>query len=477
MTSKLMYFGTKERLVWVKAPAFNPDISKVGWQATSQFLNGGVNVRRSSTTHKEYQFAWNLASSADIAAISDYADGLFGDGLIYFLDPFAMTTNLMPQYWAAPRLGAGDAPVFDLANSVRPSLVSTPANTYGYPTKSAVYTFGTSSLFSSVFIPIPPGYALNFGANGSSTGTAAVVVADSSATPTVTTRINYAKDASFEYGVNGSVGTAGTLSQQTGTGHTGTKYLRILATSTASMSIDGAGNTFNVTAGEAFAFSAWVRGTATKQVQIRATWTGATATTGTLATLANIVTWQQINLTGTVPVGATAVRVDVLMPSSTGIVSGSTVFDVDDMLCVRGSSTVGSDFTGDSPLTVVGATKTTNTWQAAAGTSVAQQVIVVSPGTAVTLLSETNPILTNTTLSGVPGANITFWGTGTLTLSAMVAQVRPIGEAVPNGNYQSGQGHSGCYFASSPTVQGYSAPSALDYKSLSATLIEVGAWL
>jgi hypothetical protein len=476
MTSKLMYFGTQERMTWIKAPAYNPDISKVGWQTTNQFLDGGASVRRSITAHKEYQFAWNLASSADISAIRNYADGLYGDGLIYFLDPFAMTTNLLPQYWAAPRL-AGDAPSFDNGNATRPTLTATPANAYAYPTKSAVYTFNTASIFRTLYIPIPTGYAFNFGANGSSTGTAAVVVADANAAPTVTTRINYAKDAGFEYGTNGATGVAGTLTQQTASPHSGTKFIRLIANSTSAMSITGAGSTFNVTAGEAFAFSAWVRGTPTKQVQIQATWTGATATTSTLVALSSATTWQQISLTGTVPAGATAVRVDVLMSATGGIVSGTTTLDVDDMLCVRGTSSVGADFTGDLAPTSVGNTRVVNSWQSGAGTSVSQQTTTVAPGSAMTLLSETSGVLTNYTISGVSGVNVTFWGSGTLTLSGMTAQVRPIGEAVPNGVFSGGQGNSGCSFAASPSVQGYSAPSALDFQSLSATLIEVGAWL
>jgi hypothetical protein len=71
---------------------------------------------------------------------------------------------------------------------------------------------------------------------------------------------------------------------------------------------------------------------------------------------------------------------------------------------------------------------------------------------------------------------VSFSGEGTLTLAALIAQVRPLGEAVPEGNFISGRGHSGCRFAAKPSIQGYSAPQALDFQSITATLIETGDW-
>lgn len=475
MTSKVMYFGTRERMTWVKAPAFNPDISKVGWSATNLFLNGGASVRRSTVSHKEYQFAWNLASAEDIAAISDYADGLYGDDLIYFLDPFAMTTNLLPQMWATPRLGVSDG--IDFANGARrPTLITTPTNSLGYPTKSAVYTFNSSSVFESVYIPIPPGYALNFGANGSATGTAAVVVADANLPTVSTVRTNYAKDPSFENTVANLAASNGTLTQATGTAKSGTKFARLIANSTSAMSVDGTGSSFAVVAGESFAFSSWVRGTVGKLVQIRATWTGASATTSTLTALASASAWQQISLTGTVPTGATSVRVDVRMDISGGIVSGITTLDVDDQLFERGTATIGTNFTGSTAAGSVANVRTSNAWVGTVGGSTSTQVVRTAPGTAVTLLSETSTVRTNYTLANVAGVYITFWGSGTLTLSGMIAQVRPIGEAVPYGPFISGRGHSGCRFSSGPAIQGYSAPQALDYQAMTATLTETGSW-
>jgi hypothetical protein len=471
MANKFMYFGTQERMTWVKCPAYNPDISKVGWQTTNQFLNGGASVRRSSTAHKEYQFAWNLTSASNIAAITDYADGLYGDGLIYFLDPFATTTNLLPQSWAAPRLGAEDGVVFN--GKVRPTLSATSANAFGYPTKSATYTFDASSVFETLFIPIPDGYVFYFGAHGSSTGTAAVAISDVNAATVVTNRINYVTNPSFAADTSNwsASGTGATLARVAATGSDGTGYAR-LTSGAAATAKSANGNTFAVVAGQSFAFSAYVRGTVGRAVALRATWTGATATS-TVA-LASASAWQRITFTGTVPAGATAVRIDVTQTATGGVIGD--VLDIDAVLAELSTTTVGTFFDGYMLPTSVSNVRTRNIWTGAPLASPSQQIISTAPGTAITLLPETTSTLTNYEISGVTGVNISFWGSGTITLSGMIAQVRVIGDPAPTGSFIGGRGHSGCRFAASPSVQGYSAPQALDYQSMSVTLVETGSW-
>lgn len=174
MVPKLMYCGTTERFTWVKPPAIDADISLGKWGSVGTFINGGGYVLGSQTGHKVYRLAWNTKSSQDIYDILDYADGVYGDGLFYFLDPFAMDTNVLPQFWASPRLAAVDAPPF--IRGQRPTLINTPNNSYSYPTKSAVYTIGTSDYIHEITVPVPPGYTFWMGVHGSSSGTAAVTV-------------------------------------------------------------------------------------------------------------------------------------------------------------------------------------------------------------------------------------------------------------------------------------------------------------
>lgn len=176
-----MYFGTRERMTWIPCPAIDADLSKAGWAATGRYLNGGGWVRRSATAGKVYRFSWNLTTQAELRKFLDYADGLYGQGPFYFIDPFA-TENVLPAYWASPRLAALDAP--PLVIDQRPELVDTPENTYGYPTKSAVYTFDADDEFAELWIPIPEGYSLHVGVHGSATGDAGVRVTPQDSTPT-----------------------------------------------------------------------------------------------------------------------------------------------------------------------------------------------------------------------------------------------------------------------------------------------------
>lgn len=172
-----MWFGNRYHMQWVLAPQINFDSSKRGYATTATYLNGGAFVRRSATAAKGYNFTWTLKRRDDIRAINDYADGVFGPGPIYFLDPFAMDKNLLPQFWAVPALGNLDAPL--LAGDYdedRPTVLPTAANTNGYPFNTAIYTLAADTTLASVWIPCPPGYTLWVGAHGTATGTAAVHV-------------------------------------------------------------------------------------------------------------------------------------------------------------------------------------------------------------------------------------------------------------------------------------------------------------
>lgn len=185
--AKKMYFGTREYMTWVRSPAINSDISKSKWTTTGTYLNGGGYVRSSGTGHKVYQFAWNLAKSEYIRQVLDFESGIYGDGLIYFLDPFAVETNLLPIYWSAPRLGKDDAPTF--VKDQRPTLIDTTPNSFGYPTKSAQYTLNGNSVTNELFIPVPLGHTFHLGVHGSSSGSARIDV-----TPTYFNQSDYVAD-------------------------------------------------------------------------------------------------------------------------------------------------------------------------------------------------------------------------------------------------------------------------------------------
>jgi len=202
--ARQMYFGTQERMTWVNAPTLDAGLSKGNWGAEGVYLNGGGYVRRSAAGHKRYEWAWNMAAQTDIDEIVDYADGVYGDGLLYFLDPFAIASNCLPQHWATPRLAQIDAP--SLVTGKRPILVDTAVNSYRYPTKSAVYTLVTDDTFASVWIPLPTGYTLHFGAHGSATSTAAVTVQGDGGAVTAVTLLTATTSALTNTTVSGVTG-------------------------------------------------------------------------------------------------------------------------------------------------------------------------------------------------------------------------------------------------------------------------------
>jgi hypothetical protein len=178
MSELNMWFGTRDYMQWVPCPLVDADMSKTGWQTEALYLNGGARVHRSSTAHKEYNLSWGLQSRDNIRLVTDYADGIYGDGPIYFIDPFAADRNVLPQYWAAPMLAGDDAPL--LHGTVTPSLTATDTNSLGYPIKSATYSTNSSYVRPQLFIPIPPNMTFWIGAHGTATGSSVVKV-----TPTV----------------------------------------------------------------------------------------------------------------------------------------------------------------------------------------------------------------------------------------------------------------------------------------------------
>jgi hypothetical protein len=218
-----IWFGTREYMQWIKAPAVNVDASKNGWFSPTNYLDGGAYVRRSWSSHKEYSLSWNLASRATLRPILDYADGIYGTGEVYWVDPFAADVNVLPQYWASPVLGTLDGPVLTGLDT-RPTKVATTANMLGYPTSSAFYTVPLTGTKPSVWLPIPPGYTLWLGVHGSN-GTGGAVVATpttgatSTGTPTTLTmlsvttmtRFNSSFDGNTYNGVLLSLGGSGTV--------------------------------------------------------------------------------------------------------------------------------------------------------------------------------------------------------------------------------------------------------------------------
>lgn len=206
-----VWFGTKEKMQWVPAPAVDIQAGKAGYQAQASFINGGAWVRRSKTAAKSYNFSWNMRKYDDIQPILDYADGVYGNGFLYYVDPFTNSRNVLPSYWASPFQNYYDGPV--IIDDTRPALVNNGTSTNGYPVESAQYKVTSTSKVPSIFVPIPEGYTLYLGAHGSlQSGNATVTVTPvisalangttvnlTLLTPASTTRTNYTLSYSAGY--------------------------------------------------------------------------------------------------------------------------------------------------------------------------------------------------------------------------------------------------------------------------------------
>lgn len=185
MADRVMYFGTQERMTWIKCPNSGMTRNRVGWNANGTYLNGGGWARKSATKHYEQSLVWSFLNHVEVRAINDYYLGAFGDGPIYWLDTFAMATNVLPAHWSIPRLAADDAP--PLVYGRRPTLADTLPNALGLPTKTATYELRASDTFDTLYIPVPEGFTAHIAAWGSSTGDARLSLGGEAVTLTAVT--------------------------------------------------------------------------------------------------------------------------------------------------------------------------------------------------------------------------------------------------------------------------------------------------
>jgi hypothetical protein len=175
-----VYFGNTNFQTSIDAPVTGLKATSSGYSSVTNLLNGRNFVRRSYGSARTFSASWlGSLNSTDLTVslqtIKDFADGLYGSGNVYWVDPYAATSNIMPPHWAAPMLNETDWP--SLSATVTPTFV---ANTYtnNYPIKRAVYSLGAGHADTKkLTLIIPSTHTLNFGWHA----TAASVTASSAA--------------------------------------------------------------------------------------------------------------------------------------------------------------------------------------------------------------------------------------------------------------------------------------------------------
>lgn len=177
-----VYFGNEVKQVWIPAPKTGLNASSAAFFSDSQLLSGRAFIKRSGANHRRFSPAWtgslNASSINDsLHTIKDFFDGIYGEGPFYWLDPFAVDTNLLPPHWASPMLSLTDWPSISSIGTA--ALVDTATNTKNYPYKSLQLTMPAAIAEStnSVRLIIPEGYRLHFGWHGEqSSGDASVIL-------------------------------------------------------------------------------------------------------------------------------------------------------------------------------------------------------------------------------------------------------------------------------------------------------------
>lgn len=174
------WFGTEQLMQWMPTPNRGAQTGSEGWTAEGQLLNGGSSQLGSFGSHREYVFEWPSTSTAKASqTLKSYADGSFGRGLIYFLDPLIYTTNIFPAMWADPSMGIGQEGA-TLVYGVDPTALPTSGREQNeLPVNSAYYDLtsvsaGWRGKEDAIFLPVPEGYTLSLGAIYSSTGSGGV---------------------------------------------------------------------------------------------------------------------------------------------------------------------------------------------------------------------------------------------------------------------------------------------------------------
>lgn len=174
MSRRSMYFGTRDRMAWVACPAVERDSGAVGWSESGTYLNGGAFVARSKGSHRVHEMAWNMVSRKEAGLIESFASGVYGAGPYYWIDPMAADHNVLPTNWAYP------AQELDTGVTLTNSAVSVaiPASAHAsLPLRGITVTrlASVSGVGRKLFVPIPPGHSLHFGAWGThGVGTAGV---------------------------------------------------------------------------------------------------------------------------------------------------------------------------------------------------------------------------------------------------------------------------------------------------------------
>jgi len=177
MASKMWMGIPGSHLQWVPCPSIDSGIQRNRHLERMQFENGGGDVARSAQYQLEYPltFFGPAHELEGVDAFNRFAQGFYGDGLIYLAHPATYETNLFAAAWASPGLiEQGWANI----GSTTPTFSDTNVASYNQPKRTATWnvTQQAGTYTKKFTIVIPPTHTLHMGVSGIATGSAVVRV-------------------------------------------------------------------------------------------------------------------------------------------------------------------------------------------------------------------------------------------------------------------------------------------------------------
>ena len=169
MANHKIWFGTDEKMQWINCPSTNIQRNRVKWSDSGGYLNGGAFVKQSPYSHLKYNINWNLMDSVEAAKIMSYYDGMWGEGVVRFIDPFASKSNVLPLHWSVPRLCINNgAPTLGTTGSAVTGSTTKYNTIPNTPSTSAAFQMPAFSAVSkALVVPVPEGYNFYFGYSAS----------------------------------------------------------------------------------------------------------------------------------------------------------------------------------------------------------------------------------------------------------------------------------------------------------------------
>ena len=171
-----VYFGNTKFQTWIVAPQSGLNAVASNYNQVTDLLNGRSYVKRSSASARKFSASWiGPMNSSDMTSslqtIKDFADGVYGNENLFWLDPFAIDQNILPPHWASPGLVSKDWPALSSVTPTTTILAGT-SNVYAnnFPQTYATYTYAAGSTSKYIDIIIPSGYYFHFGWHATASG-------------------------------------------------------------------------------------------------------------------------------------------------------------------------------------------------------------------------------------------------------------------------------------------------------------------